>query len=299
MRFILTEAGSGLQAKVEAGLQLTICRVAASDEMSDHPERLKKLLTEKQELQLDDIAVDGDRAIIIVALSNIKVTEAYTLHSIGVYAFDENKEEVLFLIGQDVAGDEIKPGSEEEIVLEYNIALKISNAGQVTFIRNLDDYVRKRQFEEHVEAYKALLQAASQMEERIAALQAQASGLQQQMDDYCPFVMSDIDIPVYERVENKFYLFARESRGIDFIYCAQFYDMGIAEYPIEERKDMCLYGHETAEKSVLGYDESERVQALQLINGITLNDRNLTETELRGQDILYMYETEERVIWQE
>ena len=153
MKFVLTEQGIGLQTKVEAGLQLVIHRMAASSGMSENPQKLTVIEPECQELQIDSITADGDRAVITAALSNIGVTESYIVHQIGVYALDENGDELLFIVGQDATGDEIKAGTEEENVIEYNIALKVSNAGQVVFNRNLDDYVRKRQFYEHVEDY--------------------------------------------------------------------------------------------------------------------------------------------------
>lgn len=128
MKFILTEKGKELQAQVEAGLQLVISRIAVSSELSDQPGKLEAVPSEVQELQIDGVAPDGDRAVITAALSNMQVDESYMLHMIGVYALDESGDEILFLIGQDTVGDEIKPGVEEEIILEYNIALKVSNA---------------------------------------------------------------------------------------------------------------------------------------------------------------------------
>ena len=154
MKFVLTEQGTELQAKVEAGLQLVIQRMAASSALVENPEKMTVVTPECQELQIDSIKADGDRAVITAALSNMNVEQGYILHQIGVYALDENGEELLFIVGQDTVGDEIKAGTEEENVIEYNIALKVSNAEQVVFKRNLDDYVRKRQFQEHVEDYE-------------------------------------------------------------------------------------------------------------------------------------------------
>ncbi len=154
MKFVLTDQGIELQAKVEAGLRLVIRRMVASSGISDNPRKLTMIVPECQELQIDGITADGDRAVITAALSNMGVTESYIVHQIGVYALDENGDELLFIVGQDATGDEIKAGTDEENVIEYNIALKVSNAEQVVFNRNLDDYVRKRQFYEHVNDYE-------------------------------------------------------------------------------------------------------------------------------------------------
>lgn len=143
MKFILTQQGIKLHAWVEAGLQLVISRAEASENLSENPDTLTGLDPANQVLQLNRVTSDGDRAIITLSLSNMDVQETYTLHTIGVYALDQNGEEILFLIGQDETGEEIKAASIEEVILEYNIALMVSNASQVTFIRNLDDYVRR------------------------------------------------------------------------------------------------------------------------------------------------------------
>ncbi len=154
MKFVLTEQGIELQAKVEAGLQLVIQRMVASSALSENPRKLTTVIPECQELQIDSIEANGDRVVITAALSNMRVEESYIVHQIGVYALDENGKELLFIVGQDTVGDEIKAGTEEENVIEYNIALKVANAEQVIFNRNLDDYVRKRQFYDHVEDFQ-------------------------------------------------------------------------------------------------------------------------------------------------
>lgn len=154
MKFVLTERGIELQAQMEAGAKLVISRAVASSELSENPQELTVINPEKQVLQIDSVVTDGDRAVITVILSNMGIEESYIVHQIGLYALDEEGAEVLFLVGQDETGDEIKAGTEEENVIEYNIALKVSNAEKVVFIRNLDDYVRKRQFYEHIEDYQ-------------------------------------------------------------------------------------------------------------------------------------------------
>ncbi len=347
MKFILTEKGKELQAQVEAGLQLVISRIAVSSELSDQPGKLEAVPSEVQELQIDGVAPDGDRAVITAALSNMQVDESYMLHMIGVYALDESGDEILFLIGQDTVGDEIKPGVEEEIILEYNIALKVSNAEQVIFCRNLDDYVRKSQFYEHAEnfdnphrttkaqvglsevpnvstnhqtptwerAAKRILPESGdtldvimgKIEKYLSDLKQLAftgevkfenfsTELQNRFLTYCPFVSMFQDIPVYERKENKMYLMVTETRGVTVNYCSQYIFMP-EDISADAREDLAIYGKETTEKSSL--EEWDRLVILKMMDPVILTSRELQEGEVRDRDTFYLYETEEKRIWQE
>ncbi len=347
MKFVLTEQGIGLQTKVEAGLQLVIHRMAASSGMSENPQKLTVIEPECQELQIDSITADGDRAVITAALSNIGVTESYIVHQIGVYALDENGDELLFIVGQDATGDEIKAGTEEENVIEYNIALKVSNAGQVVFNRNLDDYVRKRQFYEHVEDYgnphqttkaqvglsevpnvttnnqtptwkrapehqlpesgDTLEVILGKVEKYLYDLKELAftgevdfknfsSELQYKFLTYCPFVTMFQNIPAYERTEDKMYLLVTDTRGVVCNYCNGYIFME-EELTPEEREEMIIYGKETRERNNLELEE--QLMIMRMMDYVTLDSREKAEDEVREMDTFYLYETEDRHIWQE
>lgn len=347
MKFVLTEQGIELQAKVEAGLQLVIQRMAASSGMSENPQKLTVIDPECQELQIDSITANGDRVVITAALSNMGVAESYIVHQIGVYALDENGEELLFIVGQDATGDEIKAGTEEENVIEYNIALKVSNAEQVAFNRNLDDYVRKRQFYEHVEDYgnphrttKAqvglsevpnvttnnqtptwrrasehqLPESGDTLEVLLGKIERYlfdlkelaftgevnfgnlSSVLQNQLLTYCPFVVMYQDIPIYQRERDKFYLMVTDKRGVSYNYFQSYVLMGEV-IPPEEREEMVLYGRETQEQTVL--ELWDRLCIMRMLDFIVLSSREPAEGETREQEVLYLYETEEKYIWQE
>ena len=347
MKFVLTEQGIELQAKVEAGLQLVIHRMAASSEISENPQKLTVIEPECQELQIDSITADKDRAVITAALSNMGVTESYIVHQIGVYALDENGDELLFIVGQDATGDEIKAGTEEENVIEYNIALKVSNAEQVIFNRNLDDYVRKREFREHVEDYEnphrttkaqvglsevpnvttnnqtptwrraserllpesgdTLSVILGRIERYLFDLKELAftgkvsfenlsQTLQNQLLEYCPFVIMYQDIPIYERKRDKFYLMVTDKRGVSYNYLRSYVLMG-EDIPLEEREEMVLYGRETQEQTVL--ELWDRLCIMRMLEFVVLSNRELAEGEIREQEVFYLYETEEKYICQE
>lgn len=347
MKFVLTDRGAELQAKVEAGLQLDIHRMAASSGISENPQKLTAIEPECQELQIDSITADGDRVVITAALSNMGVTESYVVHQIGIYALDENGDELLFIVGQDATGDEIKAGTEEENVIEYNVALKVSNAEKVVFNRNLDDYVRKRQFYEHVEDYgnphqttKAqvglsevpnvttnnqtptwrrasehlLPESGDTLEVILGKIERYlfdlkelaftgevnfgnfSSTLQNQFLTYCPFVVMYQDIPIYQRDRDKLYLMVTDKRGVSYNYF-QSYVLMSEDIPLDERKEMVLYGRETMEQTVS--ELWDRLCIMRMLNFIVLSNRELGEGEIREQEVFYLYETEEKYIWQE
>lgn len=347
MKFVLTDRGVELQAKVEAGLQLVIHRMIASSGMSENPQKLTVIEPECQELQIDSITADGDRVVITAALSNMGVTESYIVHQIGIYALDENGDELLFIVGQDTTGDEIKAGTEEENVIEYNVALKVSNAEKVVFNRNLDDYVRKRQFYEHVEDYgnphqttKAqvglsevpnvttnnqtptwrrasehlLPESGDTLEVILGKIERYlfdlkelaftgevnfgnfSSTLQNKFLTYCPFVVMYQDIPIYQRDRDKLYLMVTDKRGVSYNYF-QSYVLMSEDIPLDERKEMVLYGRETMEQTVS--ELWDRLCIMRMLNFIVLSNRELGEGEIREQEVFYLYETEEKYIWQE
>lgn len=347
MKFVLTDRGAELQAKVETGLQLVIHRMVASSGMSENPQKLTAIEPECQELQIDSITADGDRVVITAALSNMGVTESYIVHQIGIYVWDENGDELLFIVGQDATGDEIKAGTEEENVIEYNVALKVSNAEKVVFNRNLDDYVRKRQFYEHVEDYgnphqttKAqvglsevpnvttnnqtptwrrasehlLPESGDTLEVILGKIERYlfdlkelaftgevnfgnfSSTLQNQFLTYCPFVVMYQDIPIYQRDRDKLYLMVTDKRGVSYNYF-QSYVLMSEDIPLDERKEMVLYGRETMEQTVS--ELWDRLCIMRMLNFIVLSNRELGEGEIREQEVFYLYETEEKYIWQE
>lgn len=330
MKFVLTDDGRDLQAKVEAGeTPLNISKITASEEMPEHPEQLHGLPGERQCLQIDSIKADGDRAVITAALSNMTVEEGYILHSIGVYARDTDGSDVLFLAAADPVGDEVKPGTEEEFIIEYNIALKISNAEQVIFDRNLDDYVRKRQFYEHVEDYdnphrttkaqvglsevpnvstnnqtptwepakeRSLPKSGDQLSVIMGKIETYLAGLQSDLVTYCPFIIMYQDIPVFDRVEDKMYLMVTDKRGITYNYADAYIFMD-EDVPEGSRKELTIYGKETSARS--GLELEDRLAILRMLTYTVLSSRDLAEGGPRSEDTFYFFETEERTICQE
>lgn len=80
------------------------------------------------------------------AVSNNRVTTAYTWHTTGVYAIDSTGAEVLFAVSTAIDPPVIRPFTEAGLTqFTLNIYFQVSNAGKVTIQVDMDTYVTQEQ----------------------------------------------------------------------------------------------------------------------------------------------------------
>ncbi len=154
MNFVLTNRGKEYMAAVNAGIKtLSFTRAAAGSGYSSSLELLSEVVDEKQNLQLDEVTIEGEYTFIHCVLTNLELETEYVLKQIGLYTYD-GEEEILIIIGQDVYGDRIPAITEKEVEYLYNIGMRVSNAAEVTFDFSVNDFLRKKYFYEHLEEYE-------------------------------------------------------------------------------------------------------------------------------------------------
>lgn len=155
MKYILTDQGLEYLAKSNTGrIRFHVTRVMGGSSCSDTPGSLEDSEW-LQRLQLDDVIQEEKETVIKCVLTNLEVTDAYTLRQIGVFCTDsETGKEILVIIGQDAAGDPIPAISEREVEYLYNIRMKIDNAENVTFSYGVNDFLRKDHFYRYMDGFR-------------------------------------------------------------------------------------------------------------------------------------------------
>lgn len=155
MKYILTDQGLEYLAKSNTGrIRFHVTKVMGGGGYSDEPGRLENSEW-RQQLQLDDVIQEDKETVIKCVLTNLEVTDAYTLRQIGVFCVDsETGDEILVIIGQDAAGDPIPAISEREVEYLYNIRMKIDNAENVTFSYGVNDFLRKDHFYKYMDGFR-------------------------------------------------------------------------------------------------------------------------------------------------
>lgn len=139
---VLTKKGLLLQAKVDAGTQmsLTKCKLGSGELPSGQSlEDLTDLVTPVQTLGIASVSYsEDDKACeITTTTDNSSLTAGYYLREFGVYAQDPDDGEILYAVVNDDTPDYI-PASGTSAVLsqELTIALSFSNASNVTAVVN-------------------------------------------------------------------------------------------------------------------------------------------------------------------
>lgn len=113
----ITNKGLALLAKLTEGTVLSLLRAVAGAGYVDQSVLLEQteVTDEKQELSFSTQSYPEEgKCSVPVKLDNTGVSTGYNVRQIGVYAFDPDEEEILFLIAQseDQEGTEVKPESE-------------------------------------------------------------------------------------------------------------------------------------------------------------------------------------------
>ena len=142
MKFYLTEAGSRKLSEVVAGTVMTITKAFASDILSTEPKKLAEIPGKKQSIQINSVNIDNGSATLKLTLSNLEVAQEYQLKQIGIYA-SFGTEEILFIVGQDKAGERVPAISEREIEYDYQISFAFDTAAEVKISVSANDFIKK------------------------------------------------------------------------------------------------------------------------------------------------------------
>lgn len=135
---VLTKKGLLLQAKVDAGTQMTLtkCKLGSGKlESGQSLEDLTDLIKAEQTLGIASISYsEDDKACKISSTTNNSgLTAGYYLREFGVYAQDPDEGEILYAVANDDTPDYIPAdGTDTVISQELTIALSFSNAANVT-----------------------------------------------------------------------------------------------------------------------------------------------------------------------
>lgn len=137
---ILTRKGLALLAKLTNGTTLYLQRAAAGSGYVD-PESLPNqtaVTEEKQELYFATQSYPEEGACAVpVKLHNTGIAEEYTVKQIGIYAFDPDEGEILYLIAQANAGQGTNVPAERDMPgfsAEWTINLSYGQADNVSVI---------------------------------------------------------------------------------------------------------------------------------------------------------------------
>lgn len=144
MEFMITKKGKELQANLIAGATLIFTKAEGGTGYSNTPEELLTIQGLKQNLQLDEIEFKKDegKTKLLLTLSNLSNNTEYILKQVGIYAKTADTEEILYCIGQDIAGERVPAISEKEISYEYTLFFAFDNAYQVTLDVSDNDFVK-------------------------------------------------------------------------------------------------------------------------------------------------------------
>lgn len=142
MKFYLTEAGSRKLSEVVAGSVMTITKAFASDILSTEPKKLAEIPGKKQDIQINSVSIDNGNATLKLTLTNLQVTQEYQLKQIGIYA-SFGVEEILFIVGQDRAGEKVPAISDREIEYDYQISFAFDTAAEVKIAVSANDFIKK------------------------------------------------------------------------------------------------------------------------------------------------------------
>lgn len=142
MKFYLTESGSRKLSEVVAGSVMTITKAVASDIVSNEPKKLAEIPGKKQSIQINSLNIDNGIAVLKLTISNLEVNQEYQLKQIGIYA-SFGTEEILFIVGQDKAGERVPAISDREIEYDYQISFAFDTAAEVRISVSANDFIKK------------------------------------------------------------------------------------------------------------------------------------------------------------
>lgn len=131
---ITTEKGFALQAKLHSGTTLSITRatVGAGAVTADELYTLTAVPDERQELTFSTVSYPEDsKCAIPMKLTNTGITEGFYAKVIGIYAFDPDEGEILYMAARSADGTEVPPESEMPYTGMWNFYIKYGQADGV------------------------------------------------------------------------------------------------------------------------------------------------------------------------
>ena len=147
-KYTLTETGEKLIALAIAGakeLEITTVKISSCDYSETDLNQLTELKDVKQSFTPETIAIANDSNVRIeVTITNVGLSESYTMNTIGIYATGDNQEEALIAVATAIDSDTMNPienGTVKNIILKIYIAIDSTEA--VTILVNLDTYVTR------------------------------------------------------------------------------------------------------------------------------------------------------------
>ena len=149
MKFKLTDMGRVMEAQLVAGSKPIITKIEASDAYSSNEGALLSVQNRKQELEIQEIAVIEGASHLKFVLHNVGLAEEYMLRQIGIYAKqDEDAEEILYIIGQDKAGERVPASTEKHVDYEYDLMINTDNAYEVQVVVKPSFFATKEELNE-------------------------------------------------------------------------------------------------------------------------------------------------------
>ncbi|MGD6845223.1 phage tail protein [Bacillus infantis] len=153
---ILTAKGRALVAKTQAGLALHFTKAKLGDgEVSQEVnlEELNDLISPKLDLPITHIQADkSGMCHIRTNITNAGLSQGFFVREVGIFAFDETGEEILYAVTTANNADYIPPaGGSTAVNNEFDITVVIGTTSEVKAEINPLGVVSKVDFDEHLE----------------------------------------------------------------------------------------------------------------------------------------------------
>lgn len=152
---ILTKVGKQLQGRVEAGeLKLKLKKMKIGDGVPTVLENMTNLVNSKQIVDITSVINNGDGTVVVTGLiSNVGLAEGYYLREYGLFAEDENGNEILYCVSTDSNPDYLPAQSATPTVVseELGLTIAISNASKIDVTIAMTGYATKAQLAAHIQ----------------------------------------------------------------------------------------------------------------------------------------------------
>lgn len=131
----MTNKGIALQAKVEAGVTLTITKLKIGSGVLPSGTDIKTLtdlISPEQNLSIGAKEPNGDYCKISSTISNVGLTAGYYVRELGVFAQDPDEGEILYMYTTDGAPDYLPAeGGSTVISQEFSVNIAVSDATEI------------------------------------------------------------------------------------------------------------------------------------------------------------------------
>ena len=126
---VLTAAGRRLQAKVEAGLTLTLTRMklGSGQETLDEVDSLTDLVAAETDIAISSAEADGELCTITSVLRTSSLSHGFYCREWGVFAEDPDEGEILYAVLVDEKPDWIPSNAPTELTITYQLNIAVAN----------------------------------------------------------------------------------------------------------------------------------------------------------------------------